>query len=183
MSLASDTLIIKNLLASFFSSITSNERAQAVIDGFFPGAFNGMIQSKSLVLTAPASVAAGQGTGADTDDTPRVYNLGTACPAGASLVGAVIHLVTPFQNPNTDSLSLEVGGTDADGIISAFDLLGTAGYYDGTPGAQYAEGAMVAAVAGQQLTATLNPGATGKVSENTVGQVRVTVYYLDSTDA
>ncbi len=190
MTLAADTIVVKELLAAMFESalgktgLLANDRAKAVIDGLYPGAFNGAILSKTLTLTAPASVAAGQGTGADTDNTSRVYNLGTAMPAGASLVGVTVHLVAVFDNPNSDSLSLEVGGTDPDGIIAALDILTGGvgvGYFDGTAGAQNIEASRVAAIAGQQITVTLNPGATGKVSENTVGQVSVTVYYLDST--
>ncbi len=182
MSLASDTVLIKQLLAAMFATATSNARAEAVIDGLYPGAFNGAVLSKTITLTAPASVAAGQGTGADTDNTSRVYPLGSAMPAGAMFLGLVVHLVTAFENPDDDTLSLEVGGTDPDGLVAALDLLGTAGYYDGTAGAQNIEAGRVAAIAGQQLTATLNPGATGKVSQNTVGEVKITVYYTDSTD-
>lgn len=147
------------------------------------------LQSRTLSIVGGATsgsklgTAAGVGTGADTDNTSRVYPLGAAMPAGAVYMGHAIHLVTPFVNANTDSLSLEVGGTDPDGIVAAYDLLGAAAYADGTAGAQNIEGTRLAAVAGQQVTATLNPGATGKVSENTVGEVKVTIFFLDATDA
>ncbi len=147
------------------------------------------IQSRTLSIVGGATsgvklgTAAGIGTGADTDNTSRVYPLGAAMPAGAVYMGHAVHLVTPFVNANSDTLSLEVGGTDPDGLIAAYDLLGAAAYVDGTAGAQNIEGNRMAAVAGQQITATLNPGATGKVSENTVGEVKITVFYLDATDA
>lgn len=147
------------------------------------------LQSRSLSIVGGATsgvklgTAAGVGTGADTDNTNRVYPIGAAMPAGAIFVGLVIHLVTPFTNP-LSSLALTVGGTDADGLVSAFDLVGnSAGYFDGTAGAQNIEAAKVAALTGQQITATLDPGSTDKVSESTVGEVKVTIFYLDATDA
>ncbi len=147
------------------------------------------IQSRSLSIVGGATsgsklgTAAGVGTGADTDNTNRVYPLGAAMPAGALFLGCAIHLVTPFTNP-LSSLALTVGGTDADGIISAFDLVGSsAGYFDGTAGAQNIEAARVAALTGQQITATLDPGATDKVSESTVGEVKITIFFVDATDA
>ncbi len=143
------------------------------------------IQSRTVTIVDGAATAtaygtaAGSGSGADTDNTNRVYPIGAACPAGAVYVGHMIHLTEAFANPLT-SLALTIGGTDDDGIVSAFDLTTTAGYYDGTAGAQNIEAAKVAAIAGQQLTATLSPGATDKVSECTAGQVKVTVFFLDA---
>lgn len=144
------------------------------------------IQSRTVTIVAGPSVGsklgtdAGIGTGADTDNTNRVYPIGAAVPAGAIFMGLAIHLVTPFVNP-LSSLALTVGGTDADGLVSAFDLVGSsAGYYDGTAGAQNIEAARVASVSGQQLTATLDPGATDKVSENTAGEVKITVFYASA---
>lgn len=146
------------------------------------------LQSRTVTIVGGASTgsklgtAAGVGTGADTDNTNRVYPIGALMPAGAMYAGHAIHLVTPFTNP-LSSLALTIGGTDADGIVSAFDLVGNAaGYYDGTAGAQNIEAARLAAVAGQQVTATLDPGATDKVSESTVGEVKITVFFTDATD-
>lgn len=145
------------------------------------------VQSRTVTIIAGASVGdklgtnAGIGTGADTDNTNRVYPVGAAMPAGAMYAGHAIHLVTPFVNP-LSSLALTIGGTDADGIVSAFDLVGNAaGYYDGTAGAQNIEAGRLASVAGQQITATLDPGATDKVSENTAGEVKITVFFTDAT--
>lgn len=145
------------------------------------------VQSRSVTIVGGASTgtklgtAAGVGTGADTDNTNRVYPIGAAMPAGAMYVGHAIHLVTPFTNP-LSSLALTVGGTDADGLVAAFDLVGSsAGYYDGTAGAQNIEANRIAALTGQQITATLDPGATDKVSESTTGEVTITVFFLDTT--
>lgn len=147
------------------------------------------VQSRTVTIVGGASTgsklgtAAGVGTGADTDNTNRVYPIGAAMPDGALFIGCAIHLVTPFTNP-LSSLALTVGGTDADGLVSAFDLVGSsAGYYDGTAGAQNIEAAKIAALTGQQITATLDPGATDKVSESTTGEVKITIFYLDATDA
>ncbi len=41
----------------------------------------------------------------------------------------------------------------------------------------------MAALTGQQITATLDPGATDKVSESTVGEVKITIFFVDATDA
>ena len=142
------------------------------------------IQSRTVTIVGGASTgsklgtAAGVGTGADTDNTNRVYPVGAIMPAGAMYVGHSIHLVTPFTNPGS-SLSLTVGGTNPAGLVSAFDLVGSsAGYYDGTAGAQNIEAARLAAVSGQQVTATLDPATLDKVSESTTGEVAITVYFL-----
>ncbi len=147
------------------------------------------IQSRTLSIVGGATsgaklgTAAGVGTGADTDNTNRLYPIGAAMPAGAVFLGLAIHLVTPFTNPGS-SLALTVGGTDADGIVSAFDLVGSsAGYFDGTAGAQNIEAAKVAALTGQQITATLDPYVTDKVSESTVGEVKITIFFADATDS
>ncbi len=147
------------------------------------------IQSRTLSIVGGATsgvklgTAAGVGTGADTDNTNRVYPIGAAMPAGAVFLGLAIHLVTPFTNPGS-SLALTIGGTDADGLVSAFDLVGSsAGYFDGTAGAQNIEAAKVAALTGQQITATLDPYVTDKVSESTVGEVKITIFFADATDA
>lgn len=147
------------------------------------------IQSRTVTLVGGASTgsklgtAAGVGTGADTDNTNRVYPIGAAMPAGAMFMGLAIHLVTPFTNP-ASSLALTIGGTDADGLVSAFDLVGSsAGYFDGTAGAQNIEAGREASIKGQQITATLDPDAADKVSESTVGEVKITIFYLDATDA
>ncbi len=144
------------------------------------------VQTRTVTIVGGAATAtafgtaAGSGTGADTDNTSRVYPIGAVMPAGAMYMGHVIHLTTPFVNANADTLSLEVGGTTPTGLVSAYDLLGSAAYVDGTAGSQNIEGNRVAAVTAQQITATLNPGSTGKVSENTVGQVKVTIFFLDA---
>lgn len=146
------------------------------------------LQSRTVTLVGGASTgsklgtAAGVGTGADTDNTNRVYPVGAIMPAGAMYAGHAIHLVTPFTNPGS-SLALTIGGADDDGIVSAFDLVGSAaGYYDGTAGAQNIEASRLAALKGQQVTATLNPDAADKVSESTVGEVKITVFFIDATD-
>lgn len=189
MTLAADTLIVKELLAAMFESnlgANGNDRAKAVIDGFFPGAFSGVLNTRSLTLKAGVNMTASP----DTDNTDLVVDIGAALPAGAmlaSLVGpagagasaacaCIIHLVTPFSGGGLATLSLAVGdGTDATSIVSAFDLMGTAGYSAGTVGDLVLDAS--------QLVATVNPDASSKTSDPTAGEVKITVFYVDATDA
>jgi len=132
------------------------------------------VLSTSVEL-ATADMAAGHGTGADTNGTARKYNIQSALPDGAVVISHAIHLETAFVL--TGGLDLKVGGTDDDAIVSAFDLESTAGYYDGTAGAK-----PTGMYGGQQLAAILTPDGSHKVSAAT-GKVKITVFYIDATDA
>lgn len=182
MTLQADTLVIKELLAAMFESALGktgddeNARAKAVIDGFFPGAFSGAILDKQFTVTAGVTTLAGVGTGADTDGTARTYNVGSVLPNGAVLLGYMVHLVTSFTGNAT--LDLQVGVTGAvDSICDACDLMATAGYTQGTPGAFFV-GVLPSA---PQILATLTPDVASKISEAATGQVVITVFYLDAT--
>jgi len=176
MSLASDTKIVKDLLAAMFASQLDNDRAKAVIDGFFPGSFSGIVENRQFTITAGVQTVAGQGTGADTDSTPRTYNVGAVLPDGAILLGYMVNLVEAFAGNAT--LDLQVGVTaDVDSICDALDLMGTEGHGQGTVGDKF----QGLAPSAPQILATVTPDATSKVSEATDGQVIITVFYVDAT--
>ncbi len=176
MTLQSDTVIVKNLLSALFSSILDNDRAKAVIDGFFPGAFSGVILSKQYRIKAGVETLAGVGAGADTDGTERTYNVGTALPAGAILQGYMVDLDTAFTGNAT--LDLQIGVTaDVDSIMDACDLMGTPGHTQGTPGTLFT-GVLPSA---PQILATVTPDVASKVSEAVAGEVLITVFYVDAT--
>lgn len=181
MTLAADTLIVKDLLTAMFESALgktgadANSRAKAVIDGFFPGAFSGQVEMRSLTITAGTTTAAGQGTGADTDGTPRTYDIGAGLPDGALLIGYIVDLETSFTGNTT--LDLQVGVTgDVDAICAACDLMGTAGHTQGTAGAT-----PTGLPSAPQLLATVTPDVASKVSEAATGSATITVFYVDAT--
>jgi len=190
VTLADDTLVVKDLLAAMFESALGktgtgdpNARAEAVIAGFFPGAFSGVVLTKQFTLNAN-SYAAGQGTGADTNGTARRYHLGTALPAGAIVIGHMIHVVT--ANTVNTTLSAAIGTItptdDFDTMVTAQDLQATAGYYAGTlgdaPDSSTLNGQQF--YGGGQLTITVTPDNGSKVSAAD-GSAVVSVFYMDAT--
>ncbi len=144
------------------------------------------LQSRSIKLT-PASFVAGQGTGADTNGTVRRYNLGAVLPAGATLVRHLIRRVTATNA--VTSLSAAIGVLtpvdDFDVLVTANDMQGVAGYYQGTAGdgldVTGNTDAIQAVYGGAQLTVSVTPDAGEKVSAVTVGEWHATVWFLDGT--
>ncbi len=142
------------------------------------------IQSRTLKLT-PASFVAGQGTGADTNGTARRYNLGAALPAGAIVVDHLCRVVTAATGNTT--LSAAIGPVtpvdDFDTMVTAQDMMTTAGYYAGTLGDAPDSSTLTGQTAygGAQLTVTVTPDGGSKVSACTVGEFHVVVYFRDAT--
>jgi hypothetical protein len=135
------------------------------------------LQSVTKEIVAGVDTLAGQGTGADTNGTARVYNLGSALPAGAVLMGFIIHLKTTFSGNTT--LVAKVGtSTDDDAITTTANMMATAGYTQGTVGDDYV-GLMPVDT---QLVLTLTPDGGSKVSAAAAGDAKVTVWYVDGTD-
>jgi hypothetical protein len=139
------------------------------------------IQSRTLALT-PASFVAGQGTGADSNGTARVYALGAALPAGAIVTDHIIHRVTPCTGNTTLSVAVGSAG-DFDSMVTADDAMGAAGYFAGTLGDTPDSSTLAgqAEYKGAQLNVTVTPDGGSKVSACTVGEVHVTVFYRDAT--
>ncbi len=147
-------------------------------------AANTELLSRSLVLNA-ASFVAGQGTGADTNGTARRYSLGAALPAGAVVTAHLLRIVTAATGNTT--LSAAVGvitpTDDFDTMVTAQDMMTTAGYYAGTLGDAPDSSTLngQAFYGGGQLTVTVTPDGGSKVSACTVGEFHVTVWYIDGT--
>jgi hypothetical protein len=146
------------------------------ISPLIPITSNGFaLQSRSLILT-PASFVAGQGTGADTNGTARVYNLDAALPAGALLRGYMCRRVTAATGNTT--LSATIGSTGAaTEVATAIDLMAAAGYTIGTAGA-----AKDTKPTAAQLLVTVTPDGGSKVSQCTVGELHITVWFVDGTE-
>jgi hypothetical protein len=137
------------------------------------------ILSVEKTIVAGVDTVAGQGTGADTNGTARVYNVGAALPDGAVLAGYSVHRVSAFGAENT-TLAAKLGATgDDDSIMTTVDLKGAAGYTQGTPGDDYV-GLMPSA---PQVLLTLTPDVASKVSAAVTGEVKVKIFYIDATDA
>lgn len=142
------------------------------------------IQSRTLTLK-PADFVAGQGSGADTNGTPRRYNLGAVLPAGAIVTDHMLRVVTATNA--VTSLSAAVGCItpvdDFDTMVTAQDMQATAGYYAGTLGDAPDSSTLAGqqTYGGAQLTVTVTPDAGEKVSAVTVGEFHVTVFFRDAT--
>ncbi len=139
---------------------------------------------RTLQLT-PASFVAGQGTGANTNGTPRRYSLGAALPAGAVVIGHILRGVTATNA--VTSLSAAVGCItpvdDFDTMVTADDMQAAASYRAGTlgdaPDSSTAAGQAV--YGGAQMTVTVTPDGGEKVSAVTVGEWHATVWFMDGT--
>jgi hypothetical protein len=132
------------------------------------------IQSRTLILN-PASFVAGQGTGADTNGTARTYNLDVPLPAGALLRGYMARVITAATGNTT--LTATLGSTGAvSEIATALDLMSAPGYKIGTAGASKDSKPTAA-----QLLITVTPDAGSKVSQCTVGELHVVVWFIDGT--
>ncbi len=132
------------------------------------------LSSRSFVFNAAQAVA-GQGTGADTNGTARVYNIGAVLPAGALLRGYMGRVVTTATGQTT--LSATIGSTGAATEIgTALNLMGSAGYTVGTVGAKKDTVPTAA-----QLLLTVTPDGGAKVSDLATGEFHVTVWFIDGT--
>ncbi len=133
------------------------------------------IQSRSFEFIGGVSSVAGVGTGADTNGTARVYNIGPALPAGAQLRGYMGSVkVTAVGNT---TLTATIGTTGAaTEVATALDLMGTVGYTVGTAGAK-----KDAKPTAPQLLLTVTPDVGSKVSQATVGDFAVIVWFVDGT--
>ena len=157
--------------------VTGLTEAKADIDAFGVSP----LSTITLKLT-PASFVAGQGTGADTNGTPRVYNLGAALPAGVIITDHMLRIVTACTGNTT--LVAEVGATGhATEMVLSQDMMAAAGYYAGTLGAAPDSSTLAGQqiYTGAQLIVTVTPDAGSKVSACTVGEFHVTVFYRDAT--
>ncbi len=151
------------------------------------------VQSATLTLTGGVDTVAGQGTGADTDSTARRYNFASVLPAGAAVIGHMVRIVTAFVGAGLDTLTLSIGTVtptdDFDTINALTPLITTgsvsvaAGYTKGVLGdAPNSDMSATSVIyAGAQLTATLTPDASAKISEVTAGVVHIAIWYLDGT--
>ncbi len=151
------------------------------------------VQTASLTLTGGVDTVAGQGTGADTDSTARRYNFASVLPEGAAVIGHMVRIVTPFVGAGLDTLTLSIGTVtptdDFDTVNALTPLMTTgsvsvaAGYTKGVLGdAPNSDMSATSVIyAGAQLTATLTPDASAKISEVTAGVVHIAIWYLDGT--
>lgn len=157
--------------------VTAATQAKADIDAFGVSP----LSTVTLALTA-ASFVAGQGTGADTNGTARVYNLGAVLPAGAIVTDHMCRVVTACTGNTTLSAAVGSAG-DFDAMVTAQDMMTTAGYYAGTLGDAPDSSTLAgqAEYKGAQLTVTVTPDGGSKVSACTVGVFHVTVFYRDAT--
>lgn len=80
----------------------------------------------------------------------QAINLGSALPTGAYVIGHTMTLTTAFSGGSAGSVTVDIGGTDADAIVDGADVFtGAASPKAGTAGIN-----PTGKFSGQQLTAT-----------------------------
>jgi hypothetical protein len=105
----------------------------------------------------------------------QAINLQTALPPNAMVFAHALTDITPFSGGSVSACKLDVGGTDADAIVNALELIADAP----------TEAELIAAAgllpqgqySAQQLTATFTPDAGHALSALDAGSITITVWY------
>lgn len=102
-------------------------------------------------------------------------NIETALPTNAMVFAHALTDITPFSGGSVSECKIDVGGTDADAIVNALELITDAP----------TEAELIAAAgllpqgqySAQQLTATFTPDAEHALSALDAGSITITVWY------
>lgn len=133
------------------------ETASAALDA-------GKIQKRTVTIGHADLTSAANGEA-------QAINIGAALPANARIIGRELTGLTEFSGGSVSSLTLSIGGTDADGIVAAQSVFTGAGTVakQGTSGVNPNGN-----LGGQQLTATFTPDAGHALDALTAGAVTIT---------
>ena len=106
--------------------------------------------------------------------TAQTINIGQKPPTGSRLLTRELTGITQFTGGSASSCTLDIGGTDADAIVAAENVLGGGtvnrqGTSGVNPGGDYG---------GQQLTATFTPDASHTLAGLTAGAVTITLTFI-----
>lgn len=106
----------------------------------------------------------------------QVVNIGAVLPTNAVVFACAPTGITPFSGGSVSECKLDVGGTDADAIINALELITDAP----TEAEINAAGGLLpqGAYSAQQLTATFTPDAGHPLVDLTAGAVTITAWYF-----
>lgn len=151
--------------AAIFTA-TTVEGALAEVKAEADSAIN--LQKRTVTLTHGAITAA-----PDTSGTAFVANIGAILPANAVVLACEANVSALFAGGTLSAMKLDIGGTDADMIVSQMDVFTGAATGALSPRTgDHAQGKF----SGEQLVATLTP--TGdKTSAATAGSVAITVWF------
>ena len=110
----------------------------------------------------------------DANGTADVINLGAVLPANAIVLATEVNIATLFSGGGLTAVKLDVGGTDAQGIVKQQDV-----FTGATSGATALRtgNLPVGKYSGQQLVLTFTPDAGHKMSAATAGDLTVDVWY------
>lgn len=105
-------------------------------------------------------------------DGSQTINIGAALPANARVVSREIRLATAFSGGGAGAVTVAIGGTDADGIVSATSV------FTGAPAAQAGTSGInpEGKLGGEQLTATV--AADVNVADLTAGDMTIDVLFV-----
>ena len=105
----------------------------------------------------------------------QVINIDTALPANAVVLGHEVNVGTLFSGGGASAVKLDIGGTDADAIVSQMDVFTGAATDALSPrtGA-HAQGKF----SSEQLVATFTPDAGHTLNDLTAGSLVITIWYV-----
>lgn len=119
---------------------------------------------------------------ADTNGTANTpINVGAALPARAIIVAVEYKVTTPASGGSVATAKLDVGYSGAQSaLLDALDLVAaSAGSFDQNSGGDgAAEATLPLQAGGKQLTFTVTPDGSHKLSALTAGVVDINVYYV-----
>jgi len=105
----------------------------------------------------------------------QAVNIGAVLPANAVVLGHEIQVDTLFSGGGATAVKMDLGGTDADGIVSQMDLFTGAATGSLAPSTGvHGQGKFSA----QQLKATFTPDGGHTLDGLTAGDVTITVWYI-----
>lgn len=105
----------------------------------------------------------------------QVINIGAVLPANAVVLAHEVNVATLFSGGSVSAVKLDVGGTDADAIVSQMDLFTGAATGALSPRTGvHAQGKFSA----EQLIATFTPDGGHTLLALTAGSVTITVWYF-----
>lgn len=110
---------------------------------------------------------------AGTNGLAQAFYIGTTLPAGCRLINRELTGITQFTGGSVSAVTLTVGGTDADAIITGEDVLGggtvnRAGTAGVNPEGNFGR---------QRITATFTPDASHKLVDLTAGAITITLIF------
>lgn len=170
--MALTTVDVFRLLRSAFFLIPSalktlRDEAEARLAALEAGTTGTGVQKRTVTVGHADLTAAVNGTA-------QAVNIGAALPANAQVLAHEVDVTTLFSGGGATAVKLDVGGTDADAIVTQQDVFtGAATGKLSGPAGVHRQGGFSA----EQLVATFTPDGSHTLLGLTAGAATITVWY------